>query len=742
LVNILPEVGTESDALFGAETEPERYQLVQELASGGMATVFLARTHDAAGAPQLVAVKRIHRHLAREQSFLEMFFDEARIAAQIQHPNVCALHDFGRSGAVFYIAMEYVLGETLFELLRVLSRDRRLRESLQWQIFAATIVAGACDGLQAVHELTDEQGRPMHVVHRDISPGNIFVTYEGGVKVVDFGIAYAQNKMHHTQTGTLKGKLGYMPPELIAGDGRDVDRRADIWALGVCLWELLTGSLLFGGHNDAATMFNVMQRAIPSLLTVAGAPARLDDIVSRALDRDRNGRYPTAQAFARDLRDWIASTGQPVGSAELAEFMQTRFAPQYARKMEVIEEAQTATGAVGLGVLLEDQITRQLPIRSPSWPRVDSAELMRPPGSADSLPVRIPTSPPPRPPSADPFSLTVPADPFAVPVASDPGPAMSAAPSVPLMPDRRRRRWPAYSVALGGMALAVGGTGLALWYQPDSDMGEGALAVAEQVPPAPPPGRGAQSPDQPSAVPAAAADAAVEASVEPLPEPSVEQPVNPVTPEEPAESSEDNSSSEKDGSAKEDDRPSPSSRRKRAEARREKARRARERADRRSASAADEAAEASESSEEPEEEPEPPLVAEPAPTQPAPPKQPPKPPKRTGPLAATVSIASLEVRGSLVNSMVRSGIDRLVPSLEACYREAATAAGRNDSCSVRVVLSINETGQVARATAAGAGLRGLDACVKRVAKRVRTVTPPDVGGATASFEVKYTPQGE
>ena len=372
-------MGTESDSLFGAETEPERYQLVQEIASGGMATVFLARTHDATGAPQLVAVKRIHRHLAREQSFLEMFFDEARIAAQIRHPNVCTLHDFGRSGAVFYIAMEYVLGETLFELLRAIARDRRLRESPQWQIYAATIVAEACDGLQAVHELTDEHGRPMHVVHRDVSPGNVFVTYEGGVKVVDFGIAYAQNKMHHTQTGTLKGKLGYMPPELIAGDGRDVNRRVDIWALGVCLWELLAGSLLFGGHNDAATMLNVMQRPIPSLLTVAGVPAPLDGIVARALDRDRNGRHPTAQALGSDLRDWIASTGQPVKPGELGEFMQTRFAPQYSRKLEVIEEAQTATGAVGLGALIDEEITRRLPIRSPSRPKVDSAELIRHP---------------------------------------------------------------------------------------------------------------------------------------------------------------------------------------------------------------------------------------------------------------------------------------------------------------------------------------------------------------------------
>jgi serine/threonine-protein kinase len=742
-------VGTESDALFGAETEPERYQLVQELASGGMATVFLARTHDAAGAPRLVAVKRIHRHLAREQSFLEMFFDEARIAAQIRHPNVCALHDFGRSGAVFYIAMEYVLGETLHELLRVLARDRKLRESPKWQSYAATIVADACDGLEAVHQLTDDSGQPMHVVHRDISPNNVFVTYEGGVKVVDFGIAYAQNKMHHTQTGALKGKLGYMPPEVIAGDGRDVDRRADIWALGVCLWELLTGSLLFGGHNDAATMFNVMQRPIPSLITVAGAPARLDEIVSRALDRDRNGRYPTAQALGRDLRDWIASTGQPVGQAELAEFMQTRFAPQYARKLEVLEEAQTATGAVGLGDLIEDQITRQLPIRSPSRPRVDPVDLMRPPGSADPLPLPIPTSPP-RPASADPFALPVPADPFALPVASNPGQPMSAAPPVPPLPDRRRRRWPAYAIAIGGMALATGGTGLALWSQPDGETGEGAaLVIAERGPPAALPGTGAASPDQPSVTPPAAptadaAPASIEPLPEPLPEPSVEPPVEPVAPEEPAASPDEDESARDDESAKDHDRPSRSSRRKRAEARREKARRARERADRRSTSAADEETEASEASEEPADDLEPPVVAEPdPPAEPTPPKPPPpRPPRRTGPLAATVSVAALEVQGSLVNSMVRGGIDRVLPSLKACYRDAAVAAGKNASCSVRVKLSINEIGQVARATATGGQLPGLDACVKRVATRIRTVTQPDVGGATASFEVKYTPQGE
>ncbi len=736
-------MGTESDSLFGAETEPERYQLVQEIASGGMATVFLARTHDATGAPQLVAVKRIHRHLAREQSFLEMFFDEARIAAQIRHPNVCTLHDFGRSGAVFYIAMEYVLGETLFELLRAIARDRRLRESPQWQIYAATIVAEACDGLQAVHELTDEHGRPMHVVHRDVSPGNVFVTYEGGVKVVDFGIAYAQNKMHHTQTGTLKGKLGYMPPELIAGDGRDVDRRVDIWALGVCLWELLAGSLLFGGHNDAATMLNVMQRPIPSLLTVAGVPAPLDGIVARALDRDRNGRHPTAQALGSDLRDWIASTGQPVKPGELGEFMQTRFAPQYSRKLEVIEEAQTATGAVGLGALIDEEITRRLPIRSPSRPKVDSAELIRRPGSADPLPTPVSAAALPRPASADPFLLPVSADPLRLPIASGPGPAVSATPSMPPVPDRRRRRWPAYSVAIGGLALAIGGTGLALWYQPESDPGQGAaLTVAEQSPPATPAEepRIAVSSDEPPAAPPSATSPA-DASVEPLPEPSVEPPVEPSPSDEPDESSEKDESAEKDESSNEDEKPSRSSRRKRADARREKARRAKERADRRTASAADQEAEASES--EAPEDPEPPVVAEPEPpTEPAPPRPQPRPPRRTGPLAANVGIGSLEVRGSLVNSMVRSGIDRVLPSLKTCYRDAAVAAGKNASCSVRVKLSISETGLVARATAAGGQLPGLDACVKKVATRIRTVTPPDVGGATASFDVKYTAQGE
>jgi eukaryotic-like serine/threonine-protein kinase len=728
------EVGTESDYLFGVETEPERYELVQELASGGMATVFLARTRDQTGAPKLVAVKRIHRHLAREQSFLEMFFDEARIAAQIRHPNVCTLLDFGRSGAVFYIAMEYVLGETLFELVRVVARDRRLRESLRWQIYAATVVADACEALHAVHELTDEEGQPMHVVHRDISPNNIFVTYEGGVKVVDFGIAYAQNKVHHTQTGTLKGKVGYMPPELIAGDGRDVDRRADVWALGVCLWELLAGALLFRGPNEAATMLNVIQRSIPSLESLAGVPAALDVIVSRALERDRAARCPTAQAFGSDLRRWIASTGMTVDAAEIAEFMQTRFAPQYARKLDVLEEAQTATGTVGLGILVDDQITQRLPIRSPSPPTLDSGQLMRP--SASVEPALVPLSP-------------------------DAEPVRAVAPPVPPPPERRRRRWAAFSVAIGGAVLAVGGTGLALWSQEQSDGRDGpTLTVATKSLPAATAGRTPASPADPSAAPvdpaasvdpsapdpaapadpsAASNDASTGSGVTPPTSPTdgvVEPPADPpvAVPDEPAASADDESGSPPDSAKRQETRLERSSRRKREA--REKRRRARRREE--------EHVRVSEPEppDDPPARPEPP-VAEPEP-QPEPPrtKPTPTPPKRTGPLVASVAVGSLEVQGSLVNSMVSRGIDRVMPSLKTCYREAAVAAGKNARCSVRVKLFISELGAVSRATASGGQLPGLDACVRRVAQKIRTVTPPDVGGATASFEVRYTPQEE
>jgi len=700
-------VGTESDYLFGAEAEPERYQLVQELASGGMATVFLARTLDPLGAQQLVAVKRIHRHLAREQSFLEMFFDEARIAAQIRHPNVCTLFDFGRSGAVFYIAMEYVLGETLHELIRVVARDRRLRDSLWWQVCAATIVADACEGLHAVHELTDEHGQPMRVVHRDISPNNVFVTYEGGIKVVDFGIAYAQNKMHHTQTGTLKGKLGYMPPELIVGDGRDVDRRADIWALGVCLWELLAGALLFRGHNDAATMLNVMQRPIPSLHQEAAVPAPLDEILARALERDRSGRCPTALELGRDLRSWIASTGVRVEAAEIADFMQTRFAPQYTRKLDALEAAQTATGAVGLGVLIDDQVTRQLPIRSPSAPSPDTGDLIQAPELAA---------------------------PFGLPLTPGSGPVRSAAPSIPPPPVRQRRRWAALSIAIGGAVLALGGTGLALWDQEQSE-GEGAaLIFAAESPPAAPVANTPASPTEPSAAPVA-------------PSPEASPPSDPVEPPEPIATPDEPPAEPADGeavppaesSAEEDDKPDRSSKRKRT---REKARRRAKHRDDEPRRASVEAEPEQPPPEEPPEDPEPPVVKPEPPPDPVPPRRPAEPPKRTGPLAASVSIASLEVQGSLVNSMVSRGIERVVPSLETCYRDAAVAAGKNARSSVRVKLTINETGLVSRASAAGGKLPGLDACVKRVAMKIRTVTPPDVGGATAGFELKYTPKGE
>jgi serine/threonine protein kinase/outer membrane biosynthesis protein TonB len=710
-------VVTDSNA-FGAEAEPERYQLVQELASGGMATVYLARTRGPDDAPRIVAVKRIHRHLAREKAFLEMFFDEARIATRIKHPNVCAVFDFGGVGGTFFIAMEYVLGETLMELVHEIARDRELRLSRRWQSYMAAIAAEACDGLHAVHELCDDQGRPMHVVHRDVSPSNVFVTYEGGVKVVDFGIAFAEEKVHHTKTGTLKGNLGYMSPELISGDGRNVDRLADVWGLGVCLWELLAGEALFRARSEAATVLNVMQRPVQSLQAISQVPAALDAIVGRALDRDRNRRYPTAEALGRDLRGWIASTEESVDAAEIAEFMQTRFAPQYARKLDVLELAQTATGAVPLEQLSEEPVTNVLPIRAPSGPRFESAELIRP-----SVPRELPLPPLPAVEMTPPPALPVTVPP--------PGPA----------PAPRRRRWIPLSIALAGAALALGATAI-LWQGQGEPAGP-ALSVADEHAPAV-----VSPPVEPAAVPPPVEPAVVPPPDEAPPDeaPPVEAPPVEAPPDEapPVEAPPDEPK---------DERPARSGKQRRGKSPRHEPRRRRggDGQRRPARSTTDDDVDDSDSSSpelpEPTKAPEPIDVPDsPADREPDPPvdSKPPvtRPPKRTGPLAAAVRIRSLTVQGSLVNSMVSRGIDRVSSSLRECYREAAVGAGKNASGSVHVTVSIDENGKVDRATATGGPLPGIDECVRRAAMKIRTLHRPDVGGASAKFDVNFTPKGE
>ncbi len=315
-----------------------RYELVAELAAGGMASVYLARLVGEEGVARVVAVKRIHPHLARDKAFAEMFLDEARIASRIDHPNVCHVLEYGREGGVSFLAMEFLAGEPLHRILARVRSHPELRSDARAPYVLAGIVAEACDGLHAAHELRDEQGKLLHVVHRDVSPHNLFVTFDGAVKVVDFGIASAANKVHHTETGTVKGKFAYMAPEQLAG--APADRRLDVWALGVVLWESLTLERLFRRESPSEVVRAVEEELIaPPSSLAPHVPTTFDDVVSKALTRDPAARYGTARELATALRTIVRASGHVVDRSVIAEWMTVLFPDGSARRQEWVSKA-------------------------------------------------------------------------------------------------------------------------------------------------------------------------------------------------------------------------------------------------------------------------------------------------------------------------------------------------------------------------------------------------------------------
>ncbi len=333
-------------AKSGEVTRVGRYQLAFELASGGMATVYLARTEGPAGFDKVVALKRIHPHLAKEKAFIDMFLDEARIASRISHPNVCSVFDFGEADGSFFIAMEYVMGETVSRLIRRLRTEKEHYKDPRLPGLAAKIIASACDGLHAAHELKGDSGELLQVVHRDVSPQNLFLAYDGTVRVVDFGIARAAGRLHETRTGTVKGKLAYMPPE--QARKLAVDRRADVWALGVVLWEILCAKRLFKRANDVETILAVINDPIPAPSEVRKTvPEELDRIVMKALARDRDDRYATAREMGRELHRFLGTLDEPVTNGDLADWMDELFPVEKKQRLELIAEARrTRSGAV------------------------------------------------------------------------------------------------------------------------------------------------------------------------------------------------------------------------------------------------------------------------------------------------------------------------------------------------------------------------------------------------------------
>lgn len=316
-----------------------RYELLKRLGGGGMGEVFLARQQSVPSVEKLVVVKMLHPGLAENDEFANQFLDEARLAAQLNHPNVCQLHDLGRTDGVLYMAMELVRGD---DLERLLSELGRLGQTLP-PALAVRIAADAAAGLQHAHELTDAQGRPLEIIHRDVSPPNIMVTWDGEVKLLDFGLAKAANQLHVTKGATLKGKFAYMAPEQI--NSEPVDRRSDLFSLGIVLWELLTGQRLFRRDGEMETLAAVARCEVPAPSSVnRDLPASLDAVVLKALRAAPGKRYQDAQAFRLALEDWLRKEREPTSNLYLAKYMQQLYRARIQTEREKGLVADLPTG--------------------------------------------------------------------------------------------------------------------------------------------------------------------------------------------------------------------------------------------------------------------------------------------------------------------------------------------------------------------------------------------------------------
>ena len=300
--------------------ERRGYRRIAELGRGGMATVHLAAMQGPHGVTKLVVIKELRPELSVNDEFVVMFFDEARLAARLNHPNIVQSYEVGEENGRQFIVMEYLEGQPLHRVWNKLQASGQMNLAVNLQV-----VNDVLAGLDYAHDLADFNGAPLRIVHRDISPHNVFVTYTGDVKVVDFGIAKAADSSTQTRVGTLKGKLTYMPPEQAMGE--PVDRRADLFAVGVLLWESAAGRRLWQGMNDGAIMRALMTGDIPSLLSVnPDLPQRLDDICRRALAPKRDSRYATAGDFQRDIERLMNELGTRASRKDLASLMNQHFA--------------------------------------------------------------------------------------------------------------------------------------------------------------------------------------------------------------------------------------------------------------------------------------------------------------------------------------------------------------------------------------------------------------------------------
>lgn len=314
------------------------YDVLAKLADGGVGTIYLARRTGPAAFQRLVAIKRLHGLYASDTNFVTMFTDEARLAARIHHANVVSVLELAADDDGYYVVMEYVEGSNLSDLsFQASKRDGKLPRAI-----AMRIVLDALSGLHAAHEIEDDDGKTVNLVHRDVSPQNILLGTDGLARLVDFGIARASSmRAFETMGATLKGKLEYMSPEQI--ECKPVDRTTDLFAMGIVLWELVTGRRLFHGKNQVTTIQRIVFDAIPSPRTLdASISAEVEAVCARALERDRAQRFPTASAFSEALEDAARSDVGIATQREVAAYMMSVLGEINPHARKAIREAAKA----------------------------------------------------------------------------------------------------------------------------------------------------------------------------------------------------------------------------------------------------------------------------------------------------------------------------------------------------------------------------------------------------------------
>jgi serine/threonine protein kinase len=317
----------------------DEYVMVAKIGQGGMAEVFLALSRGPSSFRKLLVIKRLHPHLNDDPQVVQMFLHEATLAARLHHAHIVQTNEVGHFRGQVFLAMEYLEGQPLHRVLqRLRAQDTQLPAAV-----AARIVADVLDGLHYAHELRDYDDSPLGIVHRDVSPQNVFVTYDGQVKLLDFGIAKAASVDAHTRNGLIKGKFSYIAPEQARGE--DVDRRADLWSMGVTLWECLSGERPFRGNTDVAVLRSTLSDELPLLSDVAPqVPEDLARVVERSLQRERSLRYPSAQAFKDELEGWLGTLSRPCSRTTIAGVMKALFYDKIEERKEILRQCLAEVG--------------------------------------------------------------------------------------------------------------------------------------------------------------------------------------------------------------------------------------------------------------------------------------------------------------------------------------------------------------------------------------------------------------